>query len=323
VRSSNALSFSSWDRVYISITEEDWNELDDEIYVNIPQDIVDAKNDMKKEIQKWTVVYWSSSAWNDSYAITLDPVPGALSDLKWEIRFLADVANTWAATLNINSLWAKTIKKANDNDLETGDIEANQIVVVVYNATDDVFEMTSQISKLPTVDIDSLTEETSIESDDSLIFYDSSAWANKKIDFDKLWESIDLSVSSWSFQIAKSSVFSSVGFWLTSYTKRSEIEVSRKWTYTVSFSIQNNDMNPWRTIYGRIYVNWVATWTERSVAYNSWKQSFSENITINNSDKIQLYIRTSHHHLYNNSNAWELEIECTVPWTQTLWNVIT
>ena len=51
------------------------------------------------------------------------------------IRFKANTANTGAATLNVNSLGAKTIKKNVSQDLETGDISANQIITVVYDGT--------------------------------------------------------------------------------------------------------------------------------------------------------------------------------------------
>ena len=96
------------------------------------------------DFQKQTAIYASSSTWNDSYAITLDPIPTSLISLKWVIYFLSDIWNTWSATLNINSLWAKVIKKLHDQDLETWDIEASQKVWVVYNSINDVFEMISQ-----------------------------------------------------------------------------------------------------------------------------------------------------------------------------------
>lgn len=71
---------------------------------------------------------------NDTYVITLDPVPSA-----WftgmEINFKANTANTGPASLNPNALGAKTIKKNHDQDLEDGDIEAGQIIKVIYDGT--------------------------------------------------------------------------------------------------------------------------------------------------------------------------------------------
>jgi ribosomal protein S8E len=82
------------------------------------------------------------------------------------VKFLADVANTGPASLNVNSLGAKTIKKKNDADLETGDIEANQIVEVVYNSTDDVFEMTSQVASVVNVSVEKT--QTSVTAGEDL-----------------------------------------------------------------------------------------------------------------------------------------------------------
>lgn len=154
VRTQNALSFLSWDTVRMTITEEDWNETQEEIFTNIPADL-DLKLNIT-DFQNQTAIYGSSSTWTDAYAITLSPVPSALVDLKWAIFFLADVWNTWPATLNINWLWAKTIKKKHDQDLETGDIEISQKVQVVYNSVDDVFEMISEVASVVNVSVGNL-----------------------------------------------------------------------------------------------------------------------------------------------------------------------
>jgi hypothetical protein len=57
--------------------------------------------------------------------------------------FTAANAVTGAATLKIDTTAAKTIKKAHDQDVVADDIEADQVVAVAYNSTDDVFEMIS------------------------------------------------------------------------------------------------------------------------------------------------------------------------------------
>lgn len=84
--------------------------------------------------------YAASAAGTDTYAVTLSPVPTSYTN-GFLVRFKADVGNTGAATLNVNTLGAITIKKNNDQDLQTGDIEANQIIEVVYNSTGPVFQM--------------------------------------------------------------------------------------------------------------------------------------------------------------------------------------
>lgn len=95
------------------------------------------------KIQDGSTVYAASSSGNDSYAVTLSPVPTAYTT-GMVVNFKADVANTGAATLNVNSLGAKTIKKNHDQDLSDNDIESGQVVSVVYDGTN--FEMQSQLA---------------------------------------------------------------------------------------------------------------------------------------------------------------------------------
>jgi len=90
--------------------------------------------------------YAADAEASDAYAVTLDPVPSAYFD-GMEVNFKANTANTGPATLNVNSLGAKTIKKRNDKDLKTGDIESGQIVKVIYDGT--YFQMQSQIASIP------------------------------------------------------------------------------------------------------------------------------------------------------------------------------
>ncbi len=88
-----------------------------------------------------SVRYGADAGATDAYAITLDPVPAAYY-AGMMVVFKANTANTGAATLNVNALGAKTIKKNHDQDLADGDIEAGQIVTVIYDGTD--FQMQSQ-----------------------------------------------------------------------------------------------------------------------------------------------------------------------------------
>jgi hypothetical protein len=87
-------------------------------------------------------LYAASSTGNDSYAITVTPTPNDY-DAGDTYTFKADVGNTGAATLNVNSLGAKTIKKFGTLDLENGDITAGQIVTVKYDGTN--FQIASEV----------------------------------------------------------------------------------------------------------------------------------------------------------------------------------
>jgi hypothetical protein len=91
-------------------------------------------------------LYAASSAGSDAYAITVSPVPNDY-DAGDTYTFKADVANTGACTLNVNSLGAKTIKKYGTLDLSTGDIIAGQMVTVRYDGT--YFQMESVARPTP------------------------------------------------------------------------------------------------------------------------------------------------------------------------------
>lgn len=78
--------------------------------------------------------YAASSAGTDTYAITLGVAPSAYAAGQ-KYTFKADVANTGAATLNVNSLGAVTIKKNVSEDLATGDIVIDQMVTVTHDGT--------------------------------------------------------------------------------------------------------------------------------------------------------------------------------------------
>lgn len=70
----------------------------------------------------------------DTYVATPDPALSVyVNDQKVYIKFTN--ANTGAATINLNGLGAKSIKKSGGTDLAAGDISANQILCLVYDGT--------------------------------------------------------------------------------------------------------------------------------------------------------------------------------------------
>lgn len=80
----------------------------------------------------------------NAYTVTLSPTPSAYY-LGMTITFRANGQNSGAATLNVNSLGAQSIKKFSDVDLGAGDIEGGQFVTVVYEST--YFQMVSPTAK--------------------------------------------------------------------------------------------------------------------------------------------------------------------------------
>src|SRR3990167_7638460 len=85
-------------------------------------------------LQKGAFTFAVDAEASDTYVIALTPALTAYTTGQ-RFTFTANTANTGACTLNVNALGAKTIKKFNDQDLETGDIEAGQVVEVVYDGT--------------------------------------------------------------------------------------------------------------------------------------------------------------------------------------------
>ena len=71
---------------------------------------------------------------NDTYVVTLSPVPAAYFT-GMVVIFKANTVNTGAATLNVNGFGAKTIVKNYNATLANADIAAGQIVMVVYDGT--------------------------------------------------------------------------------------------------------------------------------------------------------------------------------------------
>lgn len=100
-------------------------------------------------------LFFAMAPWNvctdagstDTYACSFSPAPSSyVSGVTY--RFVANTVNTGAATINFNSLGAKTIKKLHDQDLADGDIESGSVVVLVYDGTN--MQMVSQIANAPT-----------------------------------------------------------------------------------------------------------------------------------------------------------------------------
>ncbi len=98
------------------------------------QQLTENQQDLVEQIEAGTDWYAASAVGTDSYAITIAPAITAYAT-GMRFRFKTDVANTGACTLAVSGLTAKTIKRPNGNDTETGDIAAGQVVEVVYDGT--------------------------------------------------------------------------------------------------------------------------------------------------------------------------------------------
>lgn len=76
-----------------------------------------------------------------AYVLTLNRSGAATLAATGVLIVRANVANTGACTININSLGAKAITKVGDAALEVGDILQNDIIMLVYNPARDKFQL--------------------------------------------------------------------------------------------------------------------------------------------------------------------------------------
>ncbi len=94
-------------------------------------------------------VFAADAGGSDTYTATLAPAPAAYVTGS-HYRFKANTANTGAATINLNSLGAKTIKKVAGGittDLADNDIRSGQWVDLIYDGTN--MQMQSTLGNAP------------------------------------------------------------------------------------------------------------------------------------------------------------------------------
>lgn len=305
-------AFESWDYIYLTATDWHFQNINDEI-VNINTNYL-----TKAEYQAADPIYDASSTWNDDYVITLDPVPASYDSVR-RVFLKPDVSNTGAATLNVNSLWTKTIKKFqwwSVADLSSGDLQAGRVEQLFYDGT--YFQLSSIPGVTPTVDIDSLTE-SSPESGDFGIFYDTTGSANYK--FSVVPSDTELS-------LARKATNSQAGAWVATdvYTTPSQATklvssayeaVASTNTLVSSNSEQSNSSSSWvklkdvevsvwgtynaivqtwhewasNAVYIRYYVNWSGVGSQSQITgvNEADNHYFSSSITVSVWDNIQVY----------------------------------
>lgn len=295
-QTNTAFAFNAWDSVFLSNISEIYDDIIDEVKTKLS--ISDYQNGLKTSA--------STSTGTDAYAITLDPAITAYLPNQ-TFRFQADVWNTGIATLNVNGLWAKTIKKQHDIDLGTGDIEAWQIVVVAYDGTN--FQMDSQLASIPTIDINGETEDVTGNIDADFVHeFDVSAWANRKIKPNR-WKASTAEILAWaSNKFITASQLIYAGSAPTAWTnilvaqylaelyqqgatpvKKFEGTIFRTWTYTISMELKRQNGWSGGQTTARVYKNGVAFGTAQitsSLAY----VGKTENLAFTAWDVISLYL---------------------------------
>lgn len=112
-----------------------------------PSTVNDSARELMSSVKDWYAdlnATLASTGSANAYVLATNQTHAALADQSLLV-FRANFANTGAATLAVDGLAAKAIKKNHDQALVSGDIEANQVVVVAYNSTDDTYELISSV----------------------------------------------------------------------------------------------------------------------------------------------------------------------------------
>lgn len=97
------------------------------------------------------VNYGTSAGSANAYTVTMAPVTAlaAYTDhMRISVRFHA--ANTATSTINVSSLGAKSIKRADGSALQAGDIGLNQVLELVFDATADEFRINTNLASIST-----------------------------------------------------------------------------------------------------------------------------------------------------------------------------
>lgn len=86
------------------------------------------------QVQDGAPVYASAGGTGDALTLTLSPAPAAYAAGQ-EFRFKATATNATAATINVNSLGIKDIKRDGASALAAGDITSGQMYTLRYDGT--------------------------------------------------------------------------------------------------------------------------------------------------------------------------------------------
>ncbi len=103
------------------------------------------------EIKRGKINYGVDSGTADTCVVTLPYTPSSLVNGQ-EVLFKALYANTGAATINVNSLGVKSLRRQTGSVLVAGDITAGKFVYCRYNSTSGYFELLPVLGSWAAVD---------------------------------------------------------------------------------------------------------------------------------------------------------------------------
>lgn len=142
-----------------------------------------------KREHDWRNFTITSSGSANAYVLTYSVAPAAYYTGQ-AFGFITNFAVTGSATVNVNTLGAKTIKKlvaGVKTNLASGDISSGDFVQIVYDGTDVILLNPAAGSYT----VNGQTNETSVDTADSLGGYDASATAERKFTVNNVFKAVN------------------------------------------------------------------------------------------------------------------------------------
>lgn len=116
--------------------------------VSANTDATDAQyNNLRKDVLTRAGDFATTTGSSNAYAVTVDAQIVAYSG-GLTVVCLASFSNTGAATINVNSIGAASIKKHGNVDLQTGDIRSGSLMILTHDGTN--FQLMAAVDNLYT-----------------------------------------------------------------------------------------------------------------------------------------------------------------------------
>ena len=213
-------------------------------------------SDIAANTQSWTFTFASDFSANDDYLIL--PTPAITAYTYWmQFRFKTSLAtNTWACTLNISWLWAKSIKLIDWSDPITWDIVSWVIYTVIYDWTNFVLQQTQK--RATDTEVRTWTNTQNVVTPKQATFI---SWKAQTYTVNTVtWSGTSQTYSSWTQSTNWALITAIVGYpssWATN--------TNRWWVQT------SPDNSTWTTIRTEDYT-WAANYYEKYRAFflNAW-----------------------------------------------------
>lgn len=96
------------------------------------------------------------------------------------------------------------------------------------------------------------------------------------------------------------------------YVKVKEVTVNKNGSVRVDFNLKRGGYSSFNRVYGRIYINNIAIGEEVETRFATYETK-SDNYTISEGDKIQLYLRAANASYPATSNVFEIYVSKPTP----------